>query len=244
MITKSEWQTINEDLMSEERRRFGEPPTFEEVLKYLHGELSGAEEESVRERLACYPDLVRTITASFPDEAAQPGDDDFVTDAEFARHWSKIQTKMHRRVSQFWPIFGAIAATVAVVLGALLVRTQTELRNERMQPRVAWDQQILLPDGQRGGGETAATLTAKGKSFLLVVPIVAPSFDDYRLDIVGAQDPDHALWRSPILQRGDNEAFEILVPRAFLKPGKYAVLLIGVNGARQEQVASYSIRVP
>jgi len=243
MITKSEMQTANEALMSEERARLGDPPTAEEVLDYTRGVLSPEEEHRVRERLACDPDLLRTLTADFPAEGASPGDPDYLSDHEFAQHWARIRNRVHsRRVVQFWRAAGAIAAALAITFGALLWRAESQLRHERSTPRIAWDQQLLLPDGQRGVGETSPVVTARGESFLLVVPIVATaSFDDYRLDIVENSRP---LWSSPTLRRGDNEAFEILVPRAFLKRGKYQIVMTGVSGARQERVATYTFHMP
>src|ERR1051325_10204358 len=65
MITKTEWQGLHQQLMADERKRMGDPPTAEEVLAYMSGELSAEEEERIRERLVCYPELVRTLTAPF-----------------------------------------------------------------------------------------------------------------------------------------------------------------------------------
>lgn len=243
MITKSEFQNANEDLMSDERLRLGDPPTAEEVTRYMRGELSSEEEQRIRERLSCDPDLLRALIAEFPVEGASPGDPDYLSDREFEVHWAKIQSRLHSgRVVQFWRTIGAIAAALAITFGALLWRAETELRRERTTPQVAWDQQLLMPDGQRGGVETSPTITAKGEKFLLVTPIVGTSsFDDYRLDIV---EGDRTLWSSPTLHRGDQEAFEVLVPRAFLKRGKYQIVMSGVSGARQERVATYTFHMP
>ena len=245
MITKSEWQAINQSLMAEDRGRLGEPPTPEQMLRYMRGELSAEEETQVRERLLCHPELVRALMVSFPTEGAEPGDADYLSDEEFAKHWSSLQQRMRRpRVVPFWQAFGAVAAALAIVFGVLFWRAQSQLNEERLRPRIAWDQQVLLPDGQRGPSETAATLTARGQSFLLVVPLVKSTFDDYKLEIVGDGDSQRTLWSSPAMPRDDNEAFDILVPREFLKPGRTQIILYGVSGARQERLASYSLRVP
>jgi hypothetical protein len=221
MNTKSNWQEA--------------PPTAEEMLAYMRGELSAADEEWVRERLIGYPELVRTLTAPFP-EAAEPGDPDYLSDAEFASRWNRNPG----RVLQFWPAFGAIAATLAVVFAALFVRERAELS----RPRAASEYQALLPDGQRGSGDKPMTVTATGDSYLFVVAVIGqPAFDDFRLQIVDAAKPEEPLWKSRTLRRGPNDTFTILVPRAFLKPGKYQVVLDGVSGARQERVATYTFRV-
>src|SRR5947209_7676384 len=129
MTTKSEFSAANRDLMSENRASLGEPPTAEEVLAYTRGELPADDEARIRERLIAYPDLVRTLTMPFP-EGAEPGDPDYLSDHEFARHWKALQKRRQRsnRGLQFWRSFGVIAATVAVALGAMLWHAQTELK--------------------------------------------------------------------------------------------------------------------
>jgi hypothetical protein len=242
MTTKSEWQTVNQALMADDRRRLGEPPAAEEVLAYMRGELSAEEAARVRERLVCYPDLVRTLTGSFPVEGAQPGDEDYLSDREFASHWAALERRMKRgRVVQFWPVFGAIAATLAIVFGGLFWQTRKEL----MTPRVM-DAVLLMRDGQRGpGGEAATTLTGRGEFVPLIVSTSdQTSFEQFRLEIVDATKPQQALWSSPVLARSRDDLLAIVVPRKYLKPGKVQVILYGVSGARDEPVASYTLRVP
>ena len=236
MITKSEWRSINESLNSEERARL-EPPAFDEVLQYMRGELPAEDEERMRERLVPFPELVRALTAQFPTEGAKPGDPDYVSDDEFAKQWAFLKHRAKRKsASQFWP---------AIVFGGLFWRAQTQLQIERTMPRVASDEQPLVPDGQRGGGEEHARLTAQGDSILLDARIVPSSFDDYRLTIIDATNADHALWSTPVLHRASNESFAILVPRAFLKnSSKVQVVLYGVSGAREEKLATYTLLVP
>jgi hypothetical protein len=229
--------------MAEERERLGEPPTAEEVLAYTRGELPAHEAARVCERLVAYPDLVRTLTAEFPADAATPGDPDYMSDDEFAKHWASMQKRLPRkeggRVVQFWPVISAIAATLAIVFGALFLQQRAEL----MRPRVAWDQQDLRPDGSRGFNDNAVTLQAQGESFLLVLrPPATPVFDSYRLEIVSS-NPERSLWKSEKLPwRVDD--IPILVRRSFFKPGKYQVILYGESGGQEERVNTYSLRVP
>ena len=233
MITRSDWVSVG-----------GEPPTSEEMMKYTRGELSPEDAATVRERLVAYPDLVRTLTAPFPQEGAEPGDSDYLSDQEFAAHWASLQQRMHRsRVSQFWPVISAIAAALAITFGTLLVQTKAELRRERLQPRIVWDEQPLLPDGQRGGGEQPATLTAYGESFLLLVPVSSSTFDDYRIEIIN-HATHQSLWTSPTIPLANKSAIAVDVPRDFLKSGTYEVVLIGVSGERQERVATHTLRAP
>src|SRR5262245_53707110 len=117
-----------------------EPPTSEEMLAYVRGELSEAEEERFRDRLIGYPELVRTLTAPFPADGAKPGDDDYLSDQEYARHWTAMQQRMsHNNVvpirhaaARVWQSVAAIAAALNVVFGALYWQAHVELG----QPRV------------------------------------------------------------------------------------------------------------
>lgn len=221
MITKSDLEAVLAEMNAEDRARLGEPPTAEEMLAYRNGELSAEEEARVRALLVCYPELARALVTPFEPE---------------------------HRVLQFRHAWTALAAALALLFGALFWHAESNARrlaNELSTPRVS-DFELLMPDGQRGPGEASATLTAQGESFLLGVPLInEPNFDTYRLEIADtAATAPRTLWSSGPLHRGANDTFAILVPRAFLPPGKYAVVLHGVSGARDERLTSYAFRVP
>jgi hypothetical protein len=94
--------------MSNIKFRAGEePPTSDEMLAYINGELSAEEEADFRSRVIHYPELVRTLAARFPEPAA-PGDDDYLSDAEFSRH----RDDFHQRVDR--------DTITAAILGELL----------------------------------------------------------------------------------------------------------------------------
>jgi hypothetical protein len=242
MTTKSELYEASRALMAEDRRRVGEPPTAEEVLALMRGELPAEEGAHIRERLVAYPDLVRTLTVPFPTEGAEPGDPDYMSDDEFAARWAALQRRRQNpgggRVLQFWRAFGAIAAALALVFGALFWQAKSELT----KPRVLWEQE-LYPDGRRGGGETSTEVTADVESFLLVTGDSA--FEKYRVEIVdAASNVPQTLWKSDPITRRSDGALAIVVHRKLFQPGKYQLVLYGVSGARQEPLSTYTIRVP
>ncbi len=141
-----------------------------------------------------------------------------------------------------------MAAALVLAFGGLLwqMRSTSRLAKELGEPRVASEEQLLLPDGRRGSGDGMATLSAEGDSYLLVIPLIGGAqFAHDRLQIVDLDtNPQRTLWSSPPLQPRANDTFAILVPRAFLRPGRYQVVLFGVDGAREERLAGYSLRVP
>jgi hypothetical protein len=242
MTTKSELSAANRELMAETRRTLGEPPTAEEALAYLHGDLSPDDEARIRERLIAYPELVRTLTTPFP-EGAEPDHRDYLSEHEFARHWKALQKRSRRPDGglRFWRAFGTIAAALAVVFGGLFWRAETELK----KPQAVWEQQDLYPDGQRGIGGQLNTLTAKGESYLLV-PILSSDLavEKLRAEVVDAANPSRTVWRSEVVARTPSGSFVILVPRDSLKPGTFRLVVYGITGERQEPLSSYTLRVP
>ena len=250
MTTKSELSEVNRELMAEANRELmaekrlaiGEPPSAEKVLAYTRGELAPDEEARIREQLIAYPDLLRTLTTPFPD-AAEPDHPDYLSDHEFARHWKALQ-KRRRRTNgglQFWRAFGSVAAALAVVFGTLLWRA--EMRSK--QPAAVWEQQDLYPDGQRGVGTERNTLITHGDSYLLV-PVLSPELavDNVRAEIADVSSPSRTLWSSKALPRTPDGSLVIVVPREFLKPGTYRLVVYGITGERQEPWSSYTLRVP
>ena len=247
MTTKQEFSAANEAVMAGDRKRLGEPPSAAEVLAYTRGHLATDEHERIRERLVAYPELVRTLTAPFPTEGAQPGDADYLSDDEFATRWASLQKRRQRpggaRVLQFWRGFSAIAATLAVVFGALFWNARSELT----KPRLIADQQVLLPDGRRGGDDDGfVKLTAEGETFVLAASLInEPAFDTYRLEILDpTANPPTTVWSSKPAPRLPDDSVTILVSRTFFRPGKYKLVLYGVSGTREERLSSYSLRVP
>jgi hypothetical protein len=244
MITKSEWRAVSRQVMADEGRKLGDPPTAEEMLAYSRGQLTPEEEARVRERLVCHPDLVRTLTVPFPTEGAEPGDPDFLPDEEFARHWASLRKRMKPRterdagrVLQFTRVFAAIAATLAVVFGAMLWEA-----NRRAKLPQVWEDQVLYPDGARGP-EAAPVLTAQGESIVLLTPLHGAHYDRYRLELVDL-DTNRVVWKKPAPRVRDTDSFVIVIPRVFLSPGRYQVAVYGSGPEREQQVGTYSFRVP
>ena len=246
MITKSELQAMYGQVQSE-RRKHLTPPTNEELFAFMRGELAPEVEARVREQLIAYPELVRAMTEPFPEDDARPGQEGFLSEAELAAQWNALQKRIHRDAStpnvRFWRrTSAALAAALVVAFGGLLWQS-ARVRQEALAPRVAVDGQQLLPDGERGPAQ-AVTLLARGDTFVLYTSLInPPNFAAYRLDLVREGAPAQPLWSSAPLPRPANDTFQVIVPAAFLAPGRYQLLVFGVSGARQERLATYSLHV-
>lgn len=238
MITKSELQAVHGQMLAERRRKLGAPPTNEELFAFMRGELSPDDEARVRELLIAYPELARAMAEPFPEDGE-------LSEVELASHWNSLQKRIHgdpvqRRVRYWQRASAALAAAMILTFGGLVWQRQASLA-----PRVATSRHLLLPDGQRGGGEPATVIATDGNAYILIASLIeSRAYDAYRLEIVTGGATPRTLWSSPALRRPDNDTFEIVVPRAFLGPGLYKVIVYGVSGERQEQLSSYSLRVP
>jgi hypothetical protein len=224
-----------------------QPPAAEDVLAYYDGKLSGDRAARVQELLVAHPEMVRAALAPFPEDDARPGDPDYLAPEELDRRWESLQQRVHApsgaRVLQFWRVSAAIAASLAIAFGVMLWQSQSSAR----APRVILNEQVLLPDGQRGpNAELPVALTTETDSYLLVVPVLhAADFNDYRLELVSpGSTASRPLWRSATVSRPPNDTLAIVVPRAFLPGGRYQVVLYGLSGGRDERLATYSVSVP
>jgi hypothetical protein len=221
-----------------------EPPTSEEMLAYLRGEMSAADEETFRERLMPYPELVRTLTAEFPC-GAQPGDEDYLSDAEFEKHWAQLQQRAPRgSVVSFWPSAMAIAASLAaLVLGLLYWRAVEHQREPRV---LSVSAQPLMPDsGERGNKSEPAVVTPTGDTYSLA-PVLMDQrpFDGYRVELFDAgATPQRSLWSTRAPQPHDDATLMITVPRAFIQPGLYRLAVYGISGGNEEHLHDYTVRV-
>jgi hypothetical protein len=249
-------------LIADDRANLGEPPTVDELLAYERGELSEENAERVQQLLVAYPELARAYATPFPSDDAQPSGSDYLASDVIDRQWIAFRAgnrseaatrggaanvaggRSNGRVLQFWPrasaSVAAIAAAVAIVFGAMLWRTRTELLRPHVLPEAA----ILTPDDRRGGSEQPqAAITPVGDSLLLVVSLAGPTdYETYRLELVSS-DSHKRLWSSEPLRATISNSFNVEVPSRALPAGTYQLIAYGLRGNAQEQVATYTIGI-
>jgi hypothetical protein len=247
MTSKSEWNEANRRLKAEQREQLGDPPTAEEMLAYCRGQLSGQEEERIRDLLVAYPELARMYAAPFPEEG-QPG----VTSERIAASLGELERRLggetavvphRRRMRHYIPT--TIAAAFALVFFGLFVQAENRARlhqREGQLPRILGAPQELDPDGNRGPAEPTL-LRRDGEAYLLKPRLINQvRYPRYSIEL---QDETQVVWRSHSAEPDEDDAFQIVIPHGFLRAGgTYQLRVYGIDGETRRQVGSYDVAVP
>ncbi len=261
MTDKSEWQEANRRLMAEQRRALGDPPTAEELLAYSRGELTEQEEERIRDLLVAYPELARMWSEAAP-EAPQPGDPDAVSEEKVLASWKELQRRLggssasqpdaDRRADaqrgRVWfhlHVPTAVAAALALLFFGLFVRAENRARHyqrEGLSPRILGEPQELDPDGSRGPA-APTMLQNDGEVYLLEPHLLnRVRYPHYTLEL---HDQRGVIWTSHGAQPDEDDAFQIVIPRGFLRAGStYQLRVFGVDGDKRTAVGAYDVAVP
>jgi hypothetical protein len=127
---------------------------------------------------------------------------------------------------------------LAVAFGVMFWRAERELKKPRLLV-----QEDFRPDGQRGLGAPSNDLTAAG-DFFFVPSVGEASYESYRAQIIDFGTPPRTVWTSEPVAPRNGAAVVVALSRRSLKPGKYKLLVYGINGARQDELSSYTLRIP
>ena len=244
MTNKSDWQDANRRLMAEQREKLGDPPTAEEMLAYGRGEMSAEEEERIRDLLVAYPELARMYSAPFPEEP-EAG----VSNEAIERGWDDVQRRLgvtvmpvRARMRNYIPT--TIAAALALVFFGLFVQAESRARDHARGcdlPRVLGPPQELESDGTRGGG-SPITLRKDGDAYLLKPRLLNQvHYLNYSMEL---RDKIGVVWSAPSAQPDEKDAFQIVIPHSFLRPGTYQLHIFGVDGEVRRDVGQYDAEVP
>ena len=155
MITKNDWDDALDAWVAEERERLGGPPTPEEVVAYLRGELAPNEAARIRTLLVYYPELTPLLN-------------------------ERLDEPRSLRKSLAPRLFAAAAMLAVATLTTLLIQE----RQRNMLPSAHSSHHELSALRVRGS-EVAIELPAGEERYLLtVVPSEPPSEDEYQIEIV------------------------------------------------------------
>lgn len=248
MTRKSDWQDVSRELVAEERRTLGDPPTAEEMLAYSRGELSESEEERIRDLLVAYPELARMYAAPFPEEG------DAVSEEQLGAGWDALQRRLGNREDsavrpkaeggrvyfmRYAPT--AIAATLAIVFFGMFMQAERRAR-ENASPRILAAAQELDPGGNRG--LDAPTMLRKDGEVYHLKPhlINQVRYAHYRIELRDSKG--ETLWVNHTAQPDEDDSVQIAVPHVFLRAGeRYQLKIFGIENEKTE-LGSYEVAVP
>jgi hypothetical protein len=218
MTTNNDWLAAAEAAIVEERERLGGPPSPEEVVAYLAGELPRAEAARIRALLVYYPELTPLL-----DE----------------------RVVVRQRHNVWLPVAAMLVAAIAGVLALREQHDVARLRDTMSAPYVHGSRHELLATSLRGvrSVSPAYELPPDEDRYLLVPTLAyAPAYPDYRLDLVDLRR-GRVVWSAHGVQPA-GRAFTISVPRQFLHAGMYELGVYGLADGRTDLLASFRLHVP
>jgi hypothetical protein len=166
MITKTDWDAALTAWIEDERERLGGPPSPEDVVAYLSGELAPAEAARVRALLVYYPELTPLLTERI----------------------EKPRVIAHRpRAMQVY----AAAATLVI---ALLCTDALVQRHRNEQPAAFSSHYTFSPSLTRSGAGLTYELAADEERYLLtIIPIETPRNREHEVEIARES---RVVWRA------------------------------------------------
>lgn len=248
-----------EAIVAAKREQLGEPPTPEELLAYLDGELDDAARQSVEARIAVYPDAARALAdlASFPDVEPAPGTVE-PTDEEIAATWQDLRQRLgnsrpaslppkpieavRRRRPPVWRLAAAALVLLAAgwTGGFLVGRSASAPTEGAVNVTIA--ELAPLEDAIRSS-PAAVELPAGSEELVLVLGLPDEGrFTDYRADVVDAAGS--RLWSRQGLRPTPLGTFHLAFRRGALSPGTYQIHLYGQEErGRGTLLATYGLRL-
>jgi len=243
MISKSELQKAYRDSLEQEQMRVGPPPAFEQLEALQRGDLLEDEAERVREQLSFYPDLARAMAAAMPEEGEALTPEEL--EADRIALLAKIQAlppqplPFPERRPHSRALSAAAAVIVLAAVGGIVLWRATRGETRGLATRV------LYADGQRGAGTQTPIQLSTAVDYLLE-PVFRPELEyrEYRLDLIEADTaPPHVVWSHSGIHRQPDGSYPVTLSTAKLSPGRYELVLYGIDGGRSARLASYTIRV-
>ncbi len=238
-------------LTNDERRSAGPEPAPEELLAYLDGDLSCADEEHLRERLSLHPqatqlllDLADPCRLGDAEHAPAPGWDELRktlhADGLLAPPAPVVRRRSWRRggVHPAWRWAAAALFVLSAGLALRLVRLDAPVPASKPATDVVHHVLEPVEVGTSRDAEPGEELAAGEAAWQTLVLLLgdAGDFPEHRLEIL-AEDSG-TVW-SGAGRPTPTGTFDVLLPSSFLAAGGYEIRLVGIDGDRRETLATY-----
>jgi hypothetical protein len=247
-------------LARETRTRWeaGSHPEPELLAAYHGGELAAAEDREIQDHLVLCPDCPQLLLDL--EDLFEPRRRDLgLSDTGVGAAWEDLQSRLgdagsgrargfHRGEATYatprWS--QVLAACLLVLVVALSFRARSLLRDLHLrdQPRANPIVVDLSSSNSRGAGPSRTEVPAGAGDLVLILhPDEAPSFPDYRAEVLATTD-GHALWAVRGLARSAEGTFSLVVPRRSLPPGAYLLRLSGIDeSGRARSLGEFGLRL-
>ncbi len=253
---------VREFVTRERREQNEDPVTPEELLAYSAGELSDAECEHLRDRLARQPEAARAAAdlARFPD--VEPADEGVrLTDDDVAADWKSLRARLgrresrkaaaperraHRRTAGWWPALAYATAALFLLtslgLGWRVLTLQRDIE-KLSRPRTNVLVESLPRGAFRDPDEPAlrtVVLPPSADYLLLILPLgQSEPTARYRGEIFDADGA--SVWSGSDLCPDSRRNLTVELARSRMPPGDYRIVVHGPEG--EEPVAAYRVRM-
>lgn len=240
MISKSDWQTVYDEILEEGRERLP-PPTVDEMEALQEGRLSEAEADRVREQLSYYPELVRVMTEPVPADA-----EGLITDEEVAAGLAALKERVRRErvphpIGSRWSVPRVLARAAGVVLlaGGVLVAYRTLNRFDGTPVMLSADGQL---SGSRGE-QTPHQLSTETDYVLRPAFRPEHAYRSYQLELLDlSADVPRSIETWADVERAADGSFPVELSTKGFAEGRYQLVLYGVDD-QPVRLASYTIRL-
>lgn len=184
---------------AQKRERLGGPPTPEEVVAFLRGELNEKEAARVQALLVYYPELTPLL-----------------------RERKRVVPRKRRIWTRALPV---AAAAVIALQTILLVQSRMQLAGAR-RPHVHEARHELesAPLIRGFGGTPVPELPAGESEYLIALTLTGrPNTRNYRLDLLDLSAPRKRVVWSASSVRPNERTFNLTIPGTYLRPGSYTI---------------------
>jgi hypothetical protein len=238
-------------MAAQERAHCGEHPTLDEWVAYQEGSVEAGKAERLRDHLACCPECSALLldwmafAGPVPPEGARP-----IPRGEAEAAWEKLRAELpfpagepvafpRRHVRTWLPQLLAAAFFLTTVGLSIQV---AKLRGISAGEMIV-DLHSLHDVVRSAASPEASEPLSNSETYVLsLIPDEPGEFSSYRFDIIEEGAPGKRVKSVEKPRRADG-VFTLRIPAGSLDPGRYRVLLHGVQDRRAKLIDEFAFTI-
>jgi len=248
-VKKPAFEDALKVLAARKRQELGEHPSPDHLLAYHVGKLESEETGRVQDHLAicgeCSQFVLQLGVNPNPESGRQALS---ISRQEVESNWEMLEDAIEKESlgpSSVKPFFHRLRfaySLAALLMLGLLGLTAWMITNQDPMIRVNVPHEVLTSNLTRGGTEPDLVLQTDGRRrYLLIQNPGTSDYSEYRIELID-KGTDRILWRSretSSLPDGDFSLEFNELPA----PGLYVILLTGLDGDEEVELARYTLTV-